>query len=841
MMARRWKGGARQAHEMTMRPQKPAEESPTLSDWSYWPAKVLHGAPALLTYLDMEQRFCYVNDTHRGWLGINPQRMIGRRLIEVIGADNYQRAQAALERAYDGHLASYEGELFSGSERRYARGNFQPDFDAAGRVCGVFTALVDITERRTLELQLHESERRFFSAFQHAAIGMALTHPDGRFLRVNAALCQMLGYTEDELLALGIADVTHPDDMAADMDLLAQLLQGQRENYQLEKRNFHKNGRIVHIQLSVSLVRDDDGTPLYFVSQAQDISQRKAFEEALHRERELAEVTLRSIGDAVITTDPQCLVTSLNPIAEAMTGWGSDEAQGLRVEDVFQLIDANDGRPLVNPLRAAIGGNTIVDLAGKTLLRHRHGFDTPVEDSSAPIHDHAGNVIGGVLVFHDVSETRALALKMIHLTQHDTLTGLPNRSQLHGHISQALVTANRRQQRAALLYIDIGQFKQINEQHGHAVGDRVLRAFVTQLQCGLPAEALLSRHGGDEFVVVLPHMESVGEAASLSQILINLGEQTRIDGLPEMNLRMGIGISVYPDDAVDPEILLQHAETALVAIRAQGAHGYRFFTASMDERARARRDIERALRKALSLRQLSLHYQPKVDAQSGRIVGAEALLRWHVDGREWYKPDQFIPVAEDSGLILPIGAWVLRQASIQALAWQQLGHPIPVSVNVSPLQFQHADFYHWLDEVLEQGGLDAELLELELTERMVMSGGEATTRLLQRIKLRGVRLSLDDFGTGYCSLSYLKHFPIDALKIDRMFVRDLPHDRDTATITRAIIAMARSLDKLVIAEGVETQEQSDFLREAGCTQLQGYLLGAPMPAGELQKLLAQAG
>ena len=824
-----------------MRPQTPAEGLLTLSDSPDWPARLLHGAPALLAYLDLQQRFRYVNETHRRWLGLDPQRMIGKRLIDVAGKENYQRAQAALERAYAGHVASYEGELYSGERRRYARGNFRPDFDTAGRVCGVFTAMIDVTERRTLELQLHESERRFFSAFQHAAIGMALTSPNGRFLRVNAAVCKMLGYTEDELLGLAIADVTHPDDMAADMDLLAQLLAGQRENYQLEKRNLHKSGRVVHIQLSVSLVRDEDGTPLYFISQAQDITQRKAFEDALHRERELAEVTLRSIGDAVITTDTEFLITSLNPIAEAMTGWSSGEAQGHPIEEVFQLFDADGGQPVANPLRTAIESNNIVDLVGQTLLRHRHGFDTPVEDSSAPIHDHAGNVIGGVLVFHDVSETRSLALKMIHLTQHDTLTGLPNRSQLHSHISQALAIANRRQQRAALLYIDVANFKQVNEQHGHAAGDRVLRAFVTQLQCGLPAEALLSRHGGDEFVVVLPHMDSVGEAASLSQNLINLGEQTRVDGLPDLNLRLGVGICVYPDDTVDPELLLQHAETALVATRAQGMHGYRFFTASMDQRARARRSIESALRQALSLHQLNLHYQPKFDAQTGHIVGAEALLRWHVDGKELYKPDQFIPVAEDSGLILPIGAWVLRQASMQAQAWQRLGYVVPVSVNVSPLQFQHADFYHWLDEVLEQCGLDSDLLELELTERMVMSGGDSTTRLLHRIRQRGVRLSLDDFGTGYCSLSYLKHFPIDALKIDRMFVRDLPQDSDTATITRAIIAMARSLGKVVIAEGVETSEQREFLREAGCTQLQGFLLGMPMPASALEKLLASAG
>lgn len=805
---------------------------------------MLRGAPALLAYLDLDQRFRFANDTHRRWLGIDPQRLIGRRLVDVVGRRNHELAGAALERAYAGHMASYEGELYNGRERRYAHGNFQPDFDSDGRVRGIFTALVDITERRDLELQLHESEQRFYSAFQHAAIGMALTRPDGRFLRVNAAVCQMLGYREEELLALDIAGVTHPDDQAADAALMAQLLAGERESYQLEKRNFHRDGHVVHILLSVSLVRDGQGAPLYFVSQVQDISQRKAFEDALHRERELAEVTLRSIGDAVITTDPQLRVTSLNPIAEAMTGWTGTEAQGRPIEEIFQLIDARHGQAVANPLRGAIERNTIVDLAGKTLLRHRHGFDTPVEDSSAPIHDHAGNVIGGVLVFHDVSETRALALKMIHLTQHDTLTGLPNRNQLHAQVGQAIATANRRQQRAALLHIDIDNFKQVNQQHGPAVGDRVLRAFAARLHRCLPGDELLSRYGGDEFVVVLPHLDSVGEAASLCQTLINHGEQTRVEGVAELGLHLSIGISVYPDDAVEPDALLQHAETALMAVKAQGLHGYRFFTASMNERARARRRIETALRQALSRHELDLHYQPKVDAHGGRIVGAEALLRWHANGRELYKPDQFVPVAEDSGLILPIGAWALRQACLQAQRWQGLqagaSRPIPVSVNVSPLQFQHPEFYNWLDEVLDRSGLEAGLLELELTERMVMSGGDATTGLLQRIKRRGVRLSLDDFGTGYCSLSYLKHFPIDALKIDRVFVRDLASDRDTATITSAIIAMARGLGKQVVAEGVETREQAAFLRHAGCSQLQGFLFGAPVPAAAFQQLLVAA-
>jgi EAL domain-containing protein (putative c-di-GMP-specific phosphodiesterase class I) len=303
---------------------------------------------------------------------------------------------------------------------------------------------------------------------------------------------------------------------------------------------------------------------------------------------------------------------------------------------------------------------------------------------------------------------------------------------------------------------------------------------------------------------------------------------------------MSVGISLCPDDAADTEQLLRNADSAMYEVKVSGRHSYRFFTPSMNERAALRRRIEAELRLAMAQEQLSLYYQPKVDATDGRIVGAEALLRWHgPDGAERYAPEQFVAVAEDVGLIVPIGAWVLREACRQADTWHRQDMGVPIAVNVSPLQFQHASFLAELEAVLADCALDPALLELELTERTVMAGGDATIALLQRIKRCGVRLSLDDFGTGYCSLSYLKHFPVDALKIDRAFVRDVETDSDTAAITQAIIAMARSLAKTVVAEGVETEAQAGYLREAGCEQLQGFLFGAPMDAVAFGKLLAE--
>jgi len=798
---------------------------------------VLQNAPALIAFIDSALCFRFVNETHRRWFGVDPAQVIGRRVSEALDVQSYLGARAALLRALGGQPTHYEGELASGKLSRYVHGHFQPDLDAAGHVRGVIAVFTDITERHALELQLRESERRFFQAFQHAAIGMALIHPDGQFMRVNAALCAMLGYTEKELLARNWRDITHPDDLSASEALARQLVDGGREAYHTEKRYLHQDGHAVHVHLSVSQVRNDAGQLRYVVTQVQDISQRRHFEDTLFRERQLAEATLNSIGDAVLTTDPGLRVTSLNPIAEAMTGWSTSEAKGRRMDEVFRLRDADSGAVVENPLREAIRRNAIVNLSGKVVLAHRNGFETPIEDSAAPIHDHAGNLIGGVLVCHDVSENRALALKMIHLTQHDTLTGLPNRSLLPVRIEQATTRAALHDRRCALLYLDMDHFRRINEAIGYEGGDRVMQAVAQGLRETLREDDTLYRYLGDEFVLVLPRVDDPYEATVLAERLLRQCARVALPGTPPLQVGASIGISVFPDDASDADTLLRHAGTAMYEMKVAGRGGWRRYTAAMSERAAALRNIEHSLRDAMAHEALALHYQPMVDVRSGRIVAAEALLRWQVDGQDVFVPDQFIPVAEDSGLIAELGEWVLQQACMQSQLWRQRRCPIPISVNVSPLQFRHERFFAQLDALMTAYGIGPGELELELTERTMMAGGDTTTRLLQRIRQRGVHLSLDDFGTGYCSLSYLKHFPVDALKIDRSFVHDVVTDADTAAITRAIAAMASSLGKTVIAEGVETAAQADFLRESGCTLLQGFHYGAPMPAAELERQL----
>jgi diguanylate cyclase (GGDEF)-like protein/PAS domain S-box-containing protein len=808
---------------------------------AHWPAHVLQGAPALITYIDRHRRFRFANTTHRAWLDVDPAWMIGRTVDEVLGDSNLQRAGNCLEQALAGEPAVYEGELLAGSARCYVHGNFQPDLDEDGHVRGVFTVFIDITARHALELQLRESEQRFFGAFQHAPIGMALVTTEGHMLRVNAALCDMLGYSEQELLTRALPDLTHVDDLPASRELSRALREGRRETYQLEKRYIHRDGHVVYVLLSVSLVRSaNNGEPYHAVAQILDISQRKSYEEALFRERELAEVTLRSIGDAVITTDLRHLVTSLNPIAEAMTGWSQAEAVGRPMSEVFRLIDSRTREPLHSPLLDAISRDAIVELKGNAVLLHRNGFETPIEDSAASIHDHAGSVIGGVLVFHDVSETRALALKMAHLAQHDTLTGLPNRSLLQSRLEQVLAAAVRRHDEAALLHIDIDHFKQINDALGHTAGDDLLRAFAAHLRHHLRNEDTVSRIGGDEFVVLLSHVDGRSGASQLCEKLMRLWQQSPASKMGEFNITFSVGISVYPEDAVDADTMLRNADVAMYEVKMKGRDDYRFFTPQMSELPAARLRIEQDLRRALKRGELRLHYQPKVDARTGAIVGAEALLRWQVDGQDVYMPDQFIPVAEESGLIVPLGEWVIREACRQAGEWYRAGKPIVVAVNVAAPQFQHPGFHATLKQALDDAQLPPSLIELELTERMVMSAGDQSRALMQGIKDLGVSLALDDFGTGYCSLSYLKYFPIDALKIDRTFVRDIASDADNAAITDAIIAMARGLDMNVVAEGVETTAQAEHLRRAGCSLLQGFLFGTAIPPEEFSEHLLVA-
>jgi diguanylate cyclase (GGDEF)-like protein/PAS domain S-box-containing protein len=566
--------------------------------------------------------------------------------------------------------------------------------------------------------------------------------------------------------------------------------------------------------------------------------ERKAVEDALYVEKERALVTLNSIGDAVLCTDISGNVTYLNLVAESMTGWPREEAIGKPLAEVFKIIDGSTRQPARDPMEMAVAQNRTVGLTVDCVLIRRDAFESAIEDSAAPIHDRAGRVIGAVIVFHDVSAARAMSQQMTHSAQHDVVTNLPNRMLLHDRISQSISLARRQHRPLAVLFLDLDRFKYINDSLGHAVGDQLLQSVAKRLLAGVRNSDTVSRQGGDEFVILLSEISHPEDAAtSARKILLSLNAPHSIEG-HDLDIAGSMGISIYPGDGEDAETLIKNADTAMYHAKESGRNNFQFFKPEMNLQAVERQSLEGCLRHAVERGEFLLHYQPKINLFTGQITGAEALIRWQHPDRGLISPAQFVPIAEDCGLILPIGRWVLREACKQAREWQDAGLPFKrVSVNVSATEFRAKTFLEGVSTTLRETALQARHLDLELTEGVLMQNAKSTASVLQELKRMGVHLAVDDFGTGYSSLSYLRQFPIDVLKIDQSFVRQISDDPNDSAIVRAIIDMGKNLKKQVIAEGIETQEQLALLRSWHCAEGQGYLFSRPVPAAQLAQLL----
>ena len=566
--------------------------------------------------------------------------------------------------------------------------------------------------------------------------------------------------------------------------------------------------------------------------------ERKVMEEALFVEKERAQVTLNCIGEAVVCTDISGNITFLNLVAERMTGWSWQEAASRPMAEVFRIMDSATLEICPDPMEMAVGENPTVHLPSNCVLIRRDGFEIPIEDSVAPIHDREGKATGAVIVFRDVSTARAMAAEMTYSAQHDFLTGLPNRMLLNDRVSQAIVLAPRHSNKVAVLFLDLDGFKHINDSLGHPIGDKLLQSIAKRLVDCVRTSDTVSRQGGDEFVLLLSEVHRSEDAAiSALRILQAVAEAHSIDQ-HDLHVTASIGVSVYPDDGQDAETLIKNADTAMYQAKENGRQSYQFFKPAMNVRAVERQSIEENLRRALERQEFALHYQPKINLRTGEISGAEALLRWMHPVRGPVSPAQFIPVAEDCGLILPIGQWVLREACKQARAWADAGLPLPtMAVNISSMEFREDNFIESVFTTLSETGLDPKSLELELTESVLMKRAESPASVLKTLRSRGAQIAVDDFGTGYSSLSYLRKFPINALKIDQSFVRQITSTPDDTTIVTAVISMGRSLKLRVVAEGVETQEELTFLRARLCDEAQGYYFSRPVRPEQFAKLL----
>lgn len=559
---------------------------------------------------------------------------------------------------------------------------------------------------------------------------------------------------------------------------------------------------------------------------------------ALLMVQERAQVTLHAIGDAVVVTDRQGRVESLNPTAESLLGCAQAAVRGQPLGAIFRLANDPDRRSRLDLAALCLRKNQFLQLPEHGVLVSRDGREYAVRALVAPIRDPRGRALGAVVAFSDLTENRRLTQQVKYQATHDALTQLPNRNLLQDRLKRAIAHARRAGQSFAVLCVDLDHFKKVNDGLGHAAGDTLLRAAATRLLACGRGEDTIARLDGDTFVIVLENLHREDHVVRFAQkILEALALSFHIES-HECFITASVGVSLYPKDGQNMETLLKNADSAMHRAKDNGRDTIQFYSQDMHVRALERLTLEQSLRYALERNELELHYQPQMDLHHGRIIGVEALLRWRHAQRGLIPPAEFVPLAEETGLIEVIGEWALRTACQQARLWQREGlPPLRMAVNLSPRQFLRPGLVEMIDQILKETGLEPGHLDLEITEGLLMKDVEGNIATLRALKRIGVHLSIDDFGTGYSSLSYLRRFPIDQLKIDRSFVNDVVTNQDNTAIALAVIAMAHSMRLKVIAEGVENPAQLAFLQKHLCDEMQGYYLSHPKPARQISALL----
>ncbi|HEY6721402.1 MAG TPA: EAL domain-containing protein, partial [Burkholderiales bacterium] len=723
------------------------------------------------------------------------------------------------------------------------------DFIVGQRIAGLGEAVRNALRRREMrrhsdrrtELALRASEERFRAIFNQAAVGLAHVGIDGRYVLVNKKLCEIFGYSAEELLQKTVWEISHPDDREAATPARQRLFAGEVDTSSVEKRYLRKDGSAVWVNLVISLVRNAAGKPEYDVAAYEDITQRKLVEEALKDSESRHRAVIENAAEGMIIHDASGRVVSTNSSAELILGRRKDELIGKSPVALDFDIVREDGtpwpaemRPVTVTLKTGTPQSNVV--MGQ---RRSDGSMTWLSLNVRPLGGSDGQPGSGVVVsFTDITERRSFEEKLRYLAQNDALTGLPNRALLLDRLGQAITRATRRGTLIGVMLVDLDRFKEINDSLGHSAGDMVLKEVASRIRRALRDTDTVARLGGDEFCIVLEECESREKVAIAAAKLRGVLDEPIATESHEMFTGASIGLAVFLDDGDSIEGLVKHDDSAMYDAKREGGNTYRFYRRELHSRPAEQIGLATALRRAVERNELVLHYQPQMDIASGQPVGIEALLLWRHPELGVLPPTRFIHIAEDTGLIVPIGEWVLKTACAEAKAWQQAGLPeLFIAVNLSARQFRDAQLASKVAATLAMTGLDPRFLELEITESVIMSETGHTVNMLTRLAQLGVRVSIDDFGTGYSSLAYLKRFPVHKLKIDRTFVRDIQSDRDDAAIVQAIITLAKTLELGVVAEGVETGEQLAFLANLGCGQYQGYYFSRPLPPKELLELL----
>jgi diguanylate cyclase (GGDEF)-like protein/PAS domain S-box-containing protein len=688
-------------------------------------------------------------------------------------------------------------------------------------------------------------------AFERAPFGISLVSARpgesyGKYVLANPAFCKITGYSMEQLHEVTFGNLCHVDDLAAAAESVGLLKSGAVAETDAELRVLRRDGSQIWVRQHRSVIKDEAGEPLFYLGHTEDVSERTASDQAFNAARNVAEEALReseeryrlladNAADMIVYARSDRTRSYVSPASKRMLGYAPEEMMEL---DFATFLHPDDRQRVEGDYAQLLQRGGAATHTYR--LRHKNGTFIWVEAHwvatlVAPFADGAGLASSVVVsIVRDISERMETESKIASMVHHDALTGLPNRVLLRERLEEARTFVERGGS-AAVLSVDLDNFKSVNDTLGHAIGDALLQGVAERLLRCVRQDDTVARLGGDEFVVVLLGLENREEAAQRGQSIVDLVSEPYHLAGHQLLVSASVGITTSPGDGILPDQLLKNADVALYCAKAEGRRAYRLFEPSMAVHRQARLDTEGELRDALADDSFVIYYQPIVSVTSGAIVGLEALVRWQHPVRGLIYPDAFIPIAEDTGMIVRLGEWVLRGACRHASQWPEA---VRLCVNVSPTQFKAANFLGTVCDALEASGLPARRLDLEITESVLLQESDGTLATLNELRRMGVSISLDDFGTGYSSLGYLRSFRFDRIKIDRSFVGDLLQRAESAAIVRAVVGIGNALSIATVAEGVETSGQLRRLRAHGCSEAQGYLFSKARPVDEITAMLA---
>ncbi len=688
----------------------------------------------------------------------------------------------------------------------------------------------DITDSKQTQNALIESEERFRSLTELSPCGIFRANRSGECIYANSMTASITGMSINECLSGGLFQTLSAEDVEWVKESWKECVDT-HTCFSERFRLLHDSGKSVWAKCQAEPVFDANGKHAGFIGTLTDITELKL---ADYRGRQAASVFENTI-EGIVITDDKARITAVNPAFEAITGYSEQEVVGKNPNIL------HSGRQLTDFYHEMWA--TLQETGywqGEVWNRKKDGEVYPEWLTISTIRDENNEVLNYVGVFSDISEIKKTKGELAFISYHDPLTDLPNRVLFYEHLQHAINRAERTSSNMALLFIDLDRFKDVNDSLGHNVGDKLLTLVAQRLSEILRSNDTISRIGGDEFTILIEDLTSQHEATTIAEKVINGFTTPFKTNGSELFISPSIGISIYPEDGIEPNILLKNADAAMYLAKEHGRNCYEFYTPSMTDSALEKISMETSIHHAIDNDEFLLYYQPKFDLRNGKLVGAEALLRWHSKAHGEIPPGKFIPIIEESSTILKLGDMVLDMVCSQGKFWLDNGYDVGrLAINISGRQIQQPNFVQKVTAILDKHGINGELLDFEITEGFIMRQARTEVDTLNQLRSMGISLSIDDFGTGYSSLSYLKLLPVDTLKIDQSFVRDIGRDSNDEAIARAIIALGHSLELTIIAEGVETESQNTFLQQEGCDQMQGYLRSKPLPVKEFEKLLEE--